>query len=33
MNYAKILGLFLLAFLLNSVAPEILHHLDHFEGT
>ncbi|WP_153118120.1 cation:proton antiporter domain-containing protein, partial [Rhodocyclus tenuis] len=32
-NYAKILGLFLLAFLLNSVAPEILHHLDHFEGT
>lgn len=33
LNYAKILGLFLLAFLLNSVAPEILHHLDHFEGT
>ena len=32
MNYAKIVGLFVLAFLLNSVAPSILAHLEHFEG-
>ena len=32
MNYVKIAALFLFAFLLNSAAPEILHHLAHFEG-
>mgnify|MGYP002859506795 CR=1 FL=1 len=33
MNYAKILGLFVLAFLLNRAAPEILHRLADLGGT
>jgi NhaP-type Na+/H+ or K+/H+ antiporter len=32
MNYAKIVGLFLGAYLLNMVAPQILEHLAHLPG-
>ncbi len=32
MNYAKIVGLFVGAFLLNMVAPQILEHLAHLPG-
>jgi NhaP-type Na+/H+ or K+/H+ antiporter len=32
MNYAKIAGLFVLAFLLNKAAPAILDNLTHLEG-
>ncbi|MES3008684.1 MAG: cation:proton antiporter [Pseudomonadota bacterium] len=32
MNYAKIVGLFVGAFLLNLVAPQILEHLAHLPG-
>lgn len=32
MNYAKIAGLFVLAFLLNFAAPSILDNLTHLEG-
>lgn len=32
MNYGKIVGLFLAAFLLNRVAPEILDRLGHLDG-
>lgn len=32
MKYAKIAGLFVLAFLLNHTAPEILDNLTHLEG-
>ena len=33
MNYAKIVGLFVGAYLLNMVAPQILEHLSHLPGT
>ncbi|MDO8270570.1 MAG: cation:proton antiporter [Gammaproteobacteria bacterium] len=33
MNYAKIVGLFVGAFLLNMVAPQLLEHLAHLPGT
>ena len=33
MNYTKIAGLFIAAFLLNHIAPEILANLDHLGGT
>jgi NhaP-type Na+/H+ or K+/H+ antiporter len=33
MNYAKIAGLFVVAFLLNRVAPAILEHLSQLGGT
>lgn len=33
MNYVKIAGLFVLAFLLNHAAPEILARLAHLDGT
>lgn len=32
MNYGKIVGLFIAAFLLNRVAPEILDRLGHLDG-
>lgn len=31
-NYTKIIGLFILAFVVNAVAPTILGHIGHLEG-